>query len=139
MGSFLESAYLQSVLIHSANVARSCTKACRAVLTSTFLYLIGFRVLLWFRECDLKLYLQLQHLHIESGRQIYWCLRGCLVSGGSLRFKISLFGCILRHRVITVQEKSTEFLLLNVDSILFLWPCILYLLLSNAVFYCFIA
>jgi hypothetical protein len=64
--------YLQSVPIHSANVVKSYTKACRRVLTSTLLYLIGSG-----SSCDLgsvtyKLYLQLQHLHIESGRQIYW-------------------------------------------------------------------
>jgi hypothetical protein len=33
--------YLQSVLIHSANVVRSYSKACRRVLTGTLLYLIG--------------------------------------------------------------------------------------------------
>jgi hypothetical protein len=33
--------YLQSVLIHSVNVVRSYTKACRRVLTSTLLYLTG--------------------------------------------------------------------------------------------------
>jgi hypothetical protein len=33
--------YLQSVPVHSANVVKSCTKACGRVLTSTLLYLIG--------------------------------------------------------------------------------------------------
>jgi predicted nucleotidyltransferase len=33
--------YLQSVPIYSANAVKSCTKACRRVLTSTHLYLIG--------------------------------------------------------------------------------------------------
>jgi hypothetical protein len=33
--------YLQSVPIHSANVVKSCTKACRKVFTSTLIYLIG--------------------------------------------------------------------------------------------------
>jgi hypothetical protein len=32
--------YLQSVPVHSANVVKSCPKACRRVLTSTLLYLI---------------------------------------------------------------------------------------------------
>jgi hypothetical protein len=31
--------YLQSLPVHSANVAKPCTKACRRVLTSTLLYL----------------------------------------------------------------------------------------------------
>jgi hypothetical protein len=35
------SLYLQSVPIHSANVIKLCIKACRRVLTSTLLYLIG--------------------------------------------------------------------------------------------------
>jgi hypothetical protein len=33
--------YLQFVPLHSANVVKSCTKACRRVLTSILLYLIG--------------------------------------------------------------------------------------------------
>jgi hypothetical protein len=40
--------YLQSVPIHSAKVVKSCTKACRRVLTSTLLYLIGSE-----SSCDL--------------------------------------------------------------------------------------
>jgi hypothetical protein len=40
--------YLQSVPVHSANVVKSCTKACRRVLTSTPLYLIGSE-----SSCDL--------------------------------------------------------------------------------------
>jgi hypothetical protein len=33
--------YLQSVPVHSADVVKSCTEACRRVLTSTLLYVIG--------------------------------------------------------------------------------------------------
>jgi hypothetical protein len=40
--------YLQSVPVHSANVVKSCTKACRRVLISTLLYLIGSE-----SSCDL--------------------------------------------------------------------------------------
>jgi hypothetical protein len=40
--------YLQSVPIHSANVVKSCTKACKRVLTGTLLYLIGSE-----SSCDL--------------------------------------------------------------------------------------
>jgi hypothetical protein len=40
---------LQSVQIHSANVVKLYTKACRRVLTSTFLYLIRSE-----SSCDLE-------------------------------------------------------------------------------------
>jgi hypothetical protein len=40
--------YLQSVLVHSANAVKSCTRACRRVLTSTLLYLTGSE-----SSCDL--------------------------------------------------------------------------------------
>jgi hypothetical protein len=40
--------YLQSVPAHSANVVKLCTKACRRVLTSSLLYLIGSE-----SSCDL--------------------------------------------------------------------------------------
>jgi hypothetical protein len=40
--------YLQSVPVHSANVVKSCTKACRRVLTGTLIYLIGSE-----SSCDL--------------------------------------------------------------------------------------
>jgi hypothetical protein len=40
--------YLQSVPVHSANVVKSCTEACRRVLTGTLLYLIGSE-----SSCDL--------------------------------------------------------------------------------------
>jgi hypothetical protein len=40
--------YLISVSMHSANAVKSCTKACRRVLTSTVLHLIGSEY-----SCDL--------------------------------------------------------------------------------------
>jgi hypothetical protein len=40
--------YFQSVPIHSANVVKSYTKACRRVTTGTLLYLIGSE-----SSCDL--------------------------------------------------------------------------------------
>jgi hypothetical protein len=62
---------LQSVPIHSANVIKSCTNACRRVLNSILLYLIGSE-----SSCNLgsetykinlkKLYLQLQQLHMRG-------------------------------------------------------------------------
>jgi hypothetical protein len=94
--------YLQSVPVHSANVVKSCTKACRRVLTSTLLYLVGSE-----SSCDLgsetykpnlKNYIYNYILNLV-GRSIGRFFRNHLVSGGSCRFKISSFGCTLRHLV----------------------------------------
>jgi hypothetical protein len=89
--------YSQSALIHSTKFVRSYTKACRRVLTSTLLYLIGPE-----SSCDLgnvtyKLNLKndiyIYNIYILNlvGKSIYKCLRNRLVSGGSLRFKICSF------------------------------------------------
>jgi hypothetical protein len=43
--------YLQSVPIHSANDIKPCTKACRRMLNSTLLYLIGSE-----SSCDLGIF-----------------------------------------------------------------------------------
>jgi hypothetical protein len=80
---------MQSVPIHSASVVKSCTKACRKVLTSTILYLVGSE-----SSCDLggvtyKLNLK-THIYNYSyyilnpvGKSIGKCFRNRLVSGGS--------------------------------------------------------
>jgi hypothetical protein len=94
---------LQSILIDSANVVSSYTKACRKMLTSTLLYLIGSE-----SACDLgsvtyklnhKKYIYNYSIYILNlvGKTIGKCLRNRLVSGGSSRFKIGSFGCTLRH------------------------------------------
>jgi hypothetical protein len=96
--------YLQYVLKHSANVVRSYTKACRRVFTTTttLLHLVGSE-----SSCDLgnvtyklnlKNYIYNCNIYILNlvGRSIGKCLHNRLVSGGSLRFKISLFGCTLK-------------------------------------------
>jgi hypothetical protein len=80
--------YLQSVPIHSANVEKSCTKACIRVLTSALLYLVGSE-----SSCDLgsvtyKLNLK-DYIYNYSiilnleGRSIGKFFRNRLVSGGS--------------------------------------------------------
>jgi hypothetical protein len=91
--------YLQYVPIHSAKVL----KACRRVLTSTLLYLIGSE-----STCDLgsetyklnlKNYIYNYNHYVLNlvGRSIGKFFRNHLVSGGSRRFKISSFGCMLRR------------------------------------------
>jgi hypothetical protein len=92
---------LQSVPIHSVNIVRSYAEPCRRVFTSTLLYFIGSE-----SSCDLgnvtcKWNLK-KHIYNYSmymlnlvGRSIGECFRNRLVSGGSLRFKISSFGCTL--------------------------------------------
>jgi hypothetical protein len=95
--------YLQSVPIHSANAVKSYTKACRRVLTSTLLYLIGSE-----SSCDLgsvtykinlKNYIYNYSIYILNlvGRSTGKFFRNRLVSGGSWRFKISSFGCTPRR------------------------------------------
>jgi hypothetical protein len=71
--------YLQSLLIHSENAVRSYTRACRRVITSTLLYLIGSE-----SSCDLgNVTYKLNFVNfiynynfymrgIEFGRQVYW-------------------------------------------------------------------
>jgi hypothetical protein len=92
--------YLQFVPVHSANVVKSCTKACRRALTSTLLYLIGSEA-----SCDLgsvayKLNLKnciYNYILNLVGRSSGKFFRNLLVSGGSCRFKINSFGCTLRR------------------------------------------
>jgi hypothetical protein len=97
--------YLQPVSIHSANVVKSCTKACRIVLTSTLLYLIRSEL-----SCDigsetyklnLKNYIHDYNISILNlvGRSIVKFFRNRLLSGGSCNFKItsSSFECTLRR------------------------------------------
>jgi hypothetical protein len=76
--------YLQSVPIYSANVVKSYTKACRRVLTSTLLYLIGLE-----SSCDLgsvtyklnlKNYIYILNLVDRSTGKFF---HNRLVSGGS--------------------------------------------------------
>jgi hypothetical protein len=89
--------------MHSANVVKLYTKACRRVLTSTLLYLIGSG-----SSCDLgsviyklnlKNYIYNYNIYILNlvRRAIGKFFRNRLVSGGSCRFKISSFGCTLRR------------------------------------------
>jgi hypothetical protein len=93
--------YLQSVLIHLANVVKLYIKACRRVLTSTLLYLIGAE-----SSCDLgsetyelnlNNYIYNYSIYILNllGRSMGKFFRNRLVSGGSRGFKISSFGCTL--------------------------------------------
>jgi hypothetical protein len=81
--------YLQSVPVHSVNVLRSYTKACRRVLTSTLLYLIGSE-----SSCDLgsesyklnlKNYIYNYNNYVLNliGRSIGKFFRNRVVSGGS--------------------------------------------------------
>jgi hypothetical protein len=92
---------LHCVPVHSANVVKSCTKACRIVLT--LLYLICSE-----SSCDLgsetyklnlKNYIYNYNNYILNlvGRSIGKFFCNHLVSGGSYRFKISSFGCTLRR------------------------------------------
>jgi hypothetical protein len=94
------SLYLQSVLIHSANAVRSYTKTCRRVLTSTLRYLIGSESScdLW-NVTNLKNHIYNYNIYILNlvGRSFGKYLPNRIVSGGSLRFKISSFGCTLRR------------------------------------------
>jgi hypothetical protein len=95
--------YLQSVQIHLANVVKLYTKACRRVLASTLLYLIGSE-----SSCDLgsetyKLNLK-NYIYNYSiyklnlvGRSINKFFRNRIVSGSLCRFKISSFGCTMRR------------------------------------------
>jgi hypothetical protein len=88
--------YFQSVPMHSANVVKSCTKACKRVLISTLLYLIGS-----VSSCDLgsvtyKLSLK-NHIYYYNnyilnlvGRSTGKFFRNRLVSGGSCRFTITV-------------------------------------------------
>jgi hypothetical protein len=82
---------------------KSCTKACRRVLTSTLLYLKGSE-----SSCDLhsetyklnlKNYIYDYNNYILNlvCRSIGKFSRNRLVSGSSCRFKISSFGCTLRR------------------------------------------
>jgi hypothetical protein len=95
--------YLQSVPTHSANVVKLYTKACRRVLTSTLLFLIGSE-----SSCDIgnetyklnvKNYIYNYNIYILNlvVRSIGKFFRNRLLSGGSCRFKISSFGCTLRR------------------------------------------
>jgi hypothetical protein len=95
--------YLQSVQIHSANVVKSCTKACRRVLASTLLYLIGSEASRDIGSETYKLNLKSYKYNYSNyilnlvGRSIGKLFRDRLVSVGSCRFKISSFGCKLRR------------------------------------------
>jgi hypothetical protein len=63
------SLHLQSVPEHSANVVKSCTKACRRVLTSTLLYLIGSE-----SSCDLGSTASAKrHFRISSSKSSQQC------------------------------------------------------------------
>jgi hypothetical protein len=95
--------YLQSVPANSANVVKSCTEACRRVLTSTLLYVIGPEA-----SCDLRTetykrnlinYIYNYSIYILNlvGRSIGKFFRNRLVSGGSCRFRVRSFGCTLRR------------------------------------------
>jgi hypothetical protein len=66
--------YLQSVPVHSANVVKSYIKACRRVLTSILLYLIGPQSFCDLKSVTYKLILKFTYLqlHPESCRQIFW-------------------------------------------------------------------
>jgi hypothetical protein len=82
---------------------KSCTYACSRVLTSTLLYLIGSEFSNDLGsvtyKLNLKNYIYNYNNYILNlvGRSIGKFFRNRIVSGGSCRFKISLFGCTLRR------------------------------------------
>jgi hypothetical protein len=89
--------------MYSANDVKSCTKACRRVLTSTLLDLIGseFSCHLGSEtyKVNLKNYIYDYSNNVLNlvGRSIGKFFRNRLFSGGSCRFKISSFVCTLRR------------------------------------------
>jgi hypothetical protein len=84
--------------MHSANVVKSYTKARRRVLTSTLLCLIGSESSYDLGSVTYN-YIYNYSIYILNlvGRSIGKCFRNRVVSGGSLRFEISSFGCTLRR------------------------------------------
>jgi hypothetical protein len=81
-------------------VVRSYAKACRNVLTSTLLYLLGSEPYCDLGNVSYKLNLKnniFNDILNLVGRSIGKCLCNRIVSYGSLRFKISSFGCMLRR------------------------------------------
>jgi hypothetical protein len=87
--------YLQSVPVHSANRVKTYTMACRRVLGSAPLQLMGSRAFVAYGRLTNYNYRYDKYTTNLVGRSFGRCLRNRLLSGSSIRLTTVQFACAL--------------------------------------------